>query len=248
MRSRRARLAKYVRNQLIFPSSFVMPLGASLFHRPLPFSVWVHARRALNRLRHGGVHTLDTASSAHVASRVVPYSQGKAGRVFRDRTERLMNVLRSIQGLRPATMRVLTIGPRNEAEILLLRLYGFRRQHIVAVDLVSESPLIQLMDMHALALADGEFDLVYSAYTIAYSDDVPRACAEMLRVVRDGGLIALSFLHSVTGVNAFGENPLRRGLAELFTHFKGAVEHVFWQEEFPEGDVVHCSTIFRVRK
>ena len=248
MRSLRARVAKYVRNQVIFPSSLVMPLRAALFHRPLPFSVWVHARRALNRLRHGGVHALETGASPHVTSQVVPYSQRKAGRVFRDRTERLMNVLRSIQGLRPAAMRVLTIGSRNEAEILLLRLYGFRRENIVAVDLVSESPLIRVMDMHALALDDGTFDLVYSAYTIAYSDDVPRACAEMLRVVRDGGLIALSFLHSVAGVNAFGANPLSRGLVELFEHFKGSVAHVFWQEEFADGDVVHCSTVFRVRK
>jgi SAM-dependent methyltransferase len=241
-------MAKYVRNQLVFPSSLSMPLPACLLHRPLPFSLWVHTRRAVNRLRQGGVRGLEVGTSVHVAAQVLPYSRRKVGRVFRDRTERLMNVLRSIQGLCPAHMRVLTIGSRNEAEILLLRLYGFRRRNIVAVDLVSESPLIRVMDMHALALADAEFDLVYSAYTIAYSDDVPRACAEMLRVARDGGLIALSFLYSVARLNPFGANPLSGGLSELFSHFAGRVGHVYWQEEFPAGDVVHCSTIFRVRK
>jgi SAM-dependent methyltransferase len=241
-------MAKYVRHQVVFPSSLSMPLAACLLHRPLPFSVWVHTRRAMNRLRQGGVRVLDGGTSAHVAAQVVPYSRRKAGRVFRDRTERLMNVLRSIQGLCPARMRVLTIGSRNEAEILLLRLYGFHRQNIVAVDLVSESPLIRIMDMHALAFADAEFDLVYSAYTIAYSDDVPRACAEMLRVVRNGGLVALSFLYSVAGLNPFGANPLSGGLRELFSYFAGRVGHLYWQEEFPAGDVVHCSTIFRVRK
>jgi SAM-dependent methyltransferase len=248
MRSLRARVAKYVRNQVVFPASLGMPLGAYLLHRPLPFSLWVHARRVVNRLRRGGVRTLEGAASAHLADQVIPYSRRKAGRVFRDRTERLMNVLRSIQGLAPARMRVLTIGSRNEAEILLLRLHGFRARNIVAIDLVSESPLIRVMDMHELALDDGAFDLVYSAYTVAYSDDVPRACAEMLRVVRDGGLVAISFLHSVGGVNAFGENPLSGGLSELLGHFGEHVEHVYWREEFPAGDVVLCSTVFRVRK
>jgi SAM-dependent methyltransferase len=160
-----------------------------------------------------------------------------------------MNVLRSVQGTAPDTMRVLTIGSRNEAELLLLRLYGFRRQHITAIDLVSESPLIRIMDMHKLEFADDEFDLVYSAYTLSYSDDVPRACAEIRRVVRNGGLVAVSFLHGVGGVvNAFGQNPLSGGIRELLDYFGGVVQHVYWQEEFPAGESVLCSTLFRVRK
>jgi hypothetical protein len=49
-------------------------------------------------------------------------------------------------------------------------------------------------------------------------------------------------------LNSFGANPLSGGLSELFSLFAGRVGHVYWQEEFPAGDVVHCSTIFRVRK
>lgn len=249
MRSLRARVLKYLRNQVVFPSSLTMSYWDYLRHRPVPFSLWVHARRLWNRIRFGRPRTLHGPSSQHLADNVIPYSRRKVDRVYRDRTARLMNVLRSIQGIDPKAMRVLAIGPRNEAEVLLLSLYGFERRRIAAIDLVSESPLIQLMDMHKLEFADDEFDLVYSAYTLSYSDEIPRACQEMLRVARDGGLIAVSFLHGRDGtVNAFGQNPLGGGIAELLGCFAGHVQHVYWQEEFPTGTSVLCSTVFRVRK
>lgn len=248
MRSLRARVAKYLRYQVMFPSSLTMSYRDYVRHRPVPFSLWVHARRAWNRLRHG-TQTQEGVPSGHLVDYVIPYSRKKAGRVFRDRTERLMNVLRSIQGLRPREMRVLVIGPRNEAELLLLSLYGFDLRKITAIDLVSESPLIRLMDMHKTDFPDNYFDLIYSANTLPYSDEVSRACQEMVRVVQEGGLMAVSFLHGRDGtVNAFGQNPLSGGVRELLEHFAGHVEHVYWREEYSSGGSVLCSVVFRVRK
>jgi SAM-dependent methyltransferase len=248
MRSPRARLAKYLRYQLVFPSSLRISYWDYFRHRPVPFSLWVHARRAWNRLRHE-TQTLEGAPSGHLADYVIPYSQKKAGRVFRDRTERLMNVLRSIQGLSPRETRVLVIGPRNEAELLLLSLYGFDLRKTTAIDLVRESPLIRLMDMHKMDFPDNYFALIYSANTLPYSDEVSRACQEMLRVVQEGGLMVVSFLYGRDGtVNAFGQNPLSGGVRELLEHFAGHVEHVYWHEEYQSGESVLCSVVFRVRK
>ena len=88
--------------------------------------------------------------------------------------------------------RVLNIGARNEMELLLMRLYGFRARNITAVDLFSYSPLIQVMDMHALAFPDNAFDLTYCAYTLRYSDRLEHACREIVRCTRHGGFVAAS--------------------------------------------------------
>lgn len=223
------------------------PWGAYLRQRPLVFALWFHARRlVLTAARGLSAHEPE---DGHTARLVVPYNRAHLGAVDRDRTERLMNVLRSIQGLERPLARVLSLGPRNEAEILLLSLYGFDRRRITGVDLFSYSPRIRPMDMQHLEFAPDSFDLVYAAYTITYADKVETVCDEILRVVRDGGLVALSFEH-YTGdrVNTFGRNLLSGGLRDLFRLFAGRVGHVYWQEEYQSGDSVLCSTVFTASK
>ena len=67
------------------------------------------------------------------------------------------------------------VGPRNEAELLLLSSYGFDAAKLTAIDLFSYTPVVRLMDMHELKYSDNSFDAVYSAFVITYSDDIPRA-------------------------------------------------------------------------
>ena len=240
------RLRKRFRRKVFFPSRMTLPWSAYVRQRPFIFAVWFHARRLFFTLTHG--LSAHQPEDRHSAQFVVPYNRARIGAVDRDRTERLMNVLRSIQGLDRASMRVLSLGPRNEAEILLLSLYGFDRRQITGVDLFSYSPLIRPMDMQHLDFRDDTFDLVYAAYTITYADKVETVCDEIMRVVRDGGLIALSFQHFTGGRLNFGRNPLNGGLNELFELFAGHVGHVYWREEYRHGDGVLCSTVFTVAK
>lgn len=109
------------------------------------------------------------------------------------RTMRLINPLTSIQDVFLAAhkMKVLSIGPRTEMELLHLVGAGFHPKNITAVDLISTSPWIELGDMHALPYADGVFDVVISGWVLGYSKDPQKAVDEMLRVVKDGGLIAI---------------------------------------------------------
>jgi len=45
--------------------------------------------------------------------------------------------------------------------------------------------------MHAMPYEDDSFDLVIAGWVLVYSSDPDQACREMLRVVRDGGIIAI---------------------------------------------------------
>lgn len=88
--------------------------------------------------------------------------------------------------------RVLSIGPRSEAELLCLAAYGFRWSNITGVDLFSYSPRIDVGDMHALTYADDSFDVVIASRVLGYSNAPEFAAGEMVRVARPGALIAIN--------------------------------------------------------
>lgn len=240
----------------------VLPLWRSLLLRPLPFFLWFRMRWHWYTWRRPlQVLERDAASGDHIGTNVIPYNVRKMRGIDRRRTERLINVLRSIHELDAASARVLNIGARNEMELLLMRLYGFRAGNITAVDLFSYSPLIRVMDMHKLSFPDDAFDLTYCAYTLRYSDQLERACREIVRCTRHGGFVAASFVTEANpahGRGAGGEREaiigsrLSGGLADLLECFGSACGTVYWREEYQfDGPVEaerHCSIIFKVSK
>jgi SAM-dependent methyltransferase len=243
----------------------VLPLWRSVLLRPLPFFLWFRLRWHWYSWRGRSLEVLDRQAPPgdHIGSNVIPYNVRKMRGFDRRRTERLMNVLRSIHELDVKRARVLNIGPRNEMELLLLRLYGFRADRITAVDLFSYSPLIQVMDMHELAFPDDAFDVTYCAYTLRYSDRPERACREIVRCTREGGFVAASFVTEANPGAAQapahgGEREaivgarLSGGVEDLLSFFGSACERVYWREEYrfdgPVEAEKHCSVIFRVSK
>lgn len=86
---------------------------------------------------------------------------------------------------------LLLIGPRTEGEILGLIAHGFERRRIRALDLITYSPWVELGDMHAMPYPDNSFDAVILGWVLAYSEDRARAAAEVLRVLRPGGIVAI---------------------------------------------------------
>lgn len=243
----------------------LIPFWRNFMLQPLPFFLWFRMRWYWYRV--GGaplrVYNKDRGAADHIARNVIPYSVRKMRGMDRRRTERLMNVVRSIHDIEVRKARVLNIGPRNEMEVLLLRLYGFRAENITAIDLFSYSPTIRVMDMHELAFANDSFDLTYSAYTLRYSDDLERACQEIVRCTRHGGVVAASFVTdaeppATATVQGGGEREaiigtrLSGGVTDLLRAFGPACEHVYWSEEYRVAGPVeaekHCSVIFRISK
>ena len=219
---------------------------------PPGFTLWFHWRRfrfSIGKHYWRQMEFDHEAGKAHLTDKVIPYNKAKIYTIGSlERTERLMNVLRTVEGVDTKSSKLLCIGPRNEAELLLLSLYGFPLKNVTAIDLFSYTPLIKVMDMHDLKFDDDQFDIVYSSYTLTYSDDVQRACSEALRVTRDSGFMAFGFGSNPN--RKFGGTELTGGLDELYGYFGGHVRHVYWQQEVPDdaAGLSMCTSIFSITK
>ena len=112
----------------------------------------------------------------------------KSLRSFTTRNEKLLLASMCVEDIEQS--RTLIIGGRTEEEIFMFRGYGFR--DVTAVDLISYSPLVVEADMHDLPFEDGSFDFIFCTYTLVYSKEPSRAAREFVRVLRDGGTIAVA--------------------------------------------------------
>lgn len=130
------------------------------------------------------------------------------------------NVLRLIRPLsildgvheNAAQMRVLSCGPRTENEILLLIAHGFTPDKIDAIDCVSNSPLIEIGDVHDIAWPDDEFDVVVAGWLLPYSRNPRLALSEMVRVMKGGGLLCIGLTRVPEG-HAEYQNLVDQGSA-----------------------------------
>lgn len=102
----------------------------------------------------------------------------------------LVRPLSVLEQLHPSA-RILVVGPRTEGELLALVGLGFDPARIRGLDLISYSPWIDLGDMHDMPYGDASFDAVVAGWVLAYSDDMELAGAELMRVVRPGGVVAV---------------------------------------------------------
>jgi SAM-dependent methyltransferase len=125
---------------------------------------------------------------AHGSQEVTVDHNLKSMRSFNTRNEKLLLASMCVEDIEQS--RTLIIGGRTEEEIFMFRGYGFR--DVTAVDLISYSPLVVEGDMHELPFEDGSFDFLFCAYTLVYSKEPSRAAREFVRVLRDGGTVAVA--------------------------------------------------------
>lgn len=250
-RSLKKRVAASVPKSRLIPS-----LMNYVLLRRFPFAAWVHLRRAkwmvfysLFPKKHPGYKADMQGVSAHDKAHTIPHNAAQIGAITRYRTERLINVLRVIEGLDKKNSDLLCIGPRNEAELLLFKLYGFNLSRIKAIDLFTYSPLIEVMDMHQMSYADNSFDVLYSSFVLRYSPDIKKACQESVRVLRNNALMAVAFVTSDQAAFNIAGTPLQGGIKELLGYFGKHAGDIYWQEEHrnEEGGRT-CTVIFRVLK
>jgi SAM-dependent methyltransferase len=246
------RLKDFVGRFLIPLSPVLLSVGNYILLTPPLFAARFHLRRFYWYLTGYRLRQLvkgQGVDSGFVAEQVLPYNLGNINIINRGRTERIIAILRSIRGLKLGSLKTLVVGPRNEAELLLLSSYGFDAANLTAIDLFTYSPAVQLMDMHELKFADGAFDAIYSAFVITYSDDIPKAIAETIRVAKDGALIVFVFEHLALGAgNRFGKNNLAGGPDDLLALFGPNAGHVYWREDFEAKGRYTSSVVFRLAK
>ncbi len=137
--------------------------------------------------------------ASRLRSNIIEYNKdGIMGMWALNRPSLLIWPLVSIDYLRMQmpTMKVLSIGPRAEAELFMLVSIGFRIENIKALDLVSYSPSVDIGDMHAMPYEEDSFDVILLGWVIAYSNDNAKVAEEVLRVAKPGAIVAIGCEYS----------------------------------------------------
>lgn len=131
----------------------------------------------------------------------IPHNAVMMPKFLEAHSARLTNALVTIDPIfgRESEASILCIGPRNEMELFLLYGLGFAPANVKAIDLISNSPLISVGDMHAIPYPDSSFDAVLCGWTLSYSRKHQLAVDEMVRVCRPGGLIAVGLSYIPVG-------------------------------------------------
>lgn len=158
------------------------------------------------------------------------------------RTNRLIRPLSAIDRVffNAADLKVLSIGPRTEVELLNLVAHGFLPENIRGLDLFSSSPWIDVGNMHNMPYPDNSFDVVIAGWVLVYSSDPDLACREMLRVAGHKGIIAI-------GATRWAEEKWRAegngrtqkhypGVWDVLEMFGTAVRNVYVQHESESND------------
>lgn len=154
-----------------------------------------------------------------------------------DRILWLIQPLSAIDKMGPDS-KVLAIGVRLEADLLYLVAYGFRPENVRGMDLLSYSPWVDLGNMHQMKYADSSWDAVLLGWVLSYSTDRQQAANELVRVVKNGGLIAIGLTYyppdvfekyrkqdgTITGVPEFN-------VSKVLALFEGHVDRVYFQHD-----------------
>ena len=89
--------------------------------------------------------------------------------------------------------KVLSVGPRNEAELFVIGSLGFLWNNISAIDLISYSKLIELGDIHKSKYEDNSFDIIGCGWVLPYSNNYETVIKELIRITKNGGLISIGW-------------------------------------------------------
>lgn len=155
--------------------------------------------------------------------------------LIHDRLHHLIYPLLAIVNvsINKAKLKVLSIGPRSEAELLLIAGYGFKFSNIRGIDLFSYSPKIDVGDMHGMPYENNSFDVIFSGWVLAYSDKQENALKEMVRVLRPGGYITFGqgFDKTFGKKHELGGKVRKNYVEEIFNPIKKNIDVFFFKHD-----------------
>ena len=166
--------------------------------------------------------------------------RGLMGKVSLFRPSILVTPLRSISmvGERLKSCKVLSVGPRTEAEIYTLVACGFDPANIRGLDLISYSDYVDAGDMHAMPYEDDSFDVVVLGWVLAYSNDQKKAASEVLRVLKPGGIVAVGCEYTPLTREELRDQgsdvsdaPQFKSTRQIFDLFDTAVAEIYFNHE-----------------
>jgi SAM-dependent methyltransferase len=226
---------QWTANNIVLSSDILLPWKSFIFLRPSIFPILFNVRllffMALRLFNKNSKEIINENAKGFYHNRKQMISFNSA---HRKRTEVVINVLRSIKNINADKAKLLCVGPRNEAEILLLKLYGFKNS--IGIDLFSYSSLIKVMDMNFLEYTDNTFDIYYSSFVLNYSPDVRLTISEAVRVTKHGGILVMAWTSSLRK-SIYGGTPSSDvgGFLGLETLIDDNIEHAYWRDSWEIG-------------
>ncbi len=90
--------------------------------------------------------------------------------------------------------RLLMVGCRNILELYQAWLHGFSWRNILAIDLFSTNPKIQIMNAEDMTFPAGSFDVVTIVNTLAYCPNPLKVLGNAAHVLRPGGRLVFNYM------------------------------------------------------
>lgn len=154
--------------------------------------------------------------------------------------------------------RVLSVGCRFETELLYLVGHGFSPRNVRGLDMISYSQWVDIGNMHAMPYGEDSWDVVILGWVLSYSDDPHLAAKEVIRVCRDGGVVAIGVAYyprwrieelEEAGSAISGSGERIQTVEGILALFEGKVGRVFFQHDaVDEDDEGACMVIFSIDK
>lgn len=155
--------------------------------------------------------------------------------------------------------RILCIGPRTEAELLILVSLGYKKDNIRGFDLISYSNWVDIGDMHELPYKENEWDCALLGWVLAYSLKPEVAAKEVVRVCKPGAIIAVGVEYNplsneeITSKIGYkpGNSKRIESVQEILDFFGDAVDHVYFHHDIVEtrkSELGSIIAIFSIKK
>jgi SAM-dependent methyltransferase len=145
---------------------------------------------------------------------------------------------------------ILCIGCRNKAELDYFQAKG--AQHVVGIDLFSQSQDILIMDMHHMTFPDNAFDIIYASHSLEHAHTPSQVVTEIVRVARPGAIIAIEV---PVDFEPRGSDMVDFiDLETLHRAFQAHLADVLWSERYHSMEACEkirstcIRTIFRINK
>lgn len=194
------------------------------------------------------VSSKDKLYEAYLAAQLLRTLTKKKAPV-QERTKWLVNKLAHLSQLQGK--KVLCVGCRNSAELEYFQSKGVH--DVVGIDLYSEDPRIQVMDMHQMMFPNNSFDVVYSAHSLEHAYDINQVVTEFVRVAKEDGLIVIEMpvhYHKTETADLIDIESL----AKLHKLFEPNIGEILWTDEQEPHTATNNAgsaiirTIFSVKK
>ena len=148
------------------------------------------------------------------------------------KTKLITMPLFSIDYLDFENSKVLSIGPRNEGELYLIRSLGFKWKNISSIDLISYSPKIKLGDIHQTDYPDNLFDVIICGWVIPYSNNYKKILDEIYRISNNRSILCIGYTFIPeekdrvrkykSSENRFNSND------QIIQHYGDKIKHVYF--------------------